>query len=233
MSVAAALGAVLANLAFVTVRWRILLRAAGFALPVRRLLSAICAGLGANNLLPARGGDLVRLESMRQVGGIPPFVGVGALFAERLLDGLVLSVWILAGALLAGKGGVLLLTGVALSAGTGVELLLVALVAARPERASRAAAGVAGRLPARWRGSLESAAGSFVAGLGAFRDRRTLAGLLLSSTAAYVLTVHAFVVLPVTVLGIALLRIALPALGTGMPLRLSARLRALAPARSA
>src|SRR5919109_1513061 len=46
----------------------------------------------------------------------------GTLFAERLLDGLVLAAWLLAGTLVLGIAGPLLLAGVALSAGSALGL---------------------------------------------------------------------------------------------------------------
>ena len=99
----ASLGLIGANVAFMTLRWRYLLQGAGYTCAVRKLFATIAVGRGANNILPARGGDLLRIESMRE-RQIPAFVTAGTLFAERLLDGVVLSAWILLGALLIGQG---------------------------------------------------------------------------------------------------------------------------------
>ena len=79
-------------------RWRILLDGAGYRVSLRSLFSSVCVGRGANNILPARGGDLIRIESMRELAHIPAFVTAGTLFAERLLDGVVLAAWIVFGA---------------------------------------------------------------------------------------------------------------------------------------
>jgi uncharacterized protein (TIRG00374 family) len=271
-ALAGALAAVLLNLALVVLRWSFLLRAAGFRVPFTRLFGAVSSGTAANNVLPARAGDLLRVEAVRGHAGTPLFVLAGTLFAERLLDGVVLSVWILAGALLLGTGGPLLLTGIALSAGSTLGVVLVALAAARPAAAERAArrlpdragraavsfvhglaafrsggllllalglssavwladlalyavlgaglgldAGLGGYLALEGIGNLALAVPATAAGLGSF-DYLTLVtaeGLEVPAGPAtgYVLLVHAFVVLPVTVIGLLLLPRALATLG--------------------
>jgi uncharacterized protein (TIRG00374 family) len=278
-TIAAALGLVLANVSIMAVRWRYLLQGAGYTIPLRSLFSSVSVGRAANNVLPARGGDLLRIESMREVGHVPAFVSAGTLFAERLLDGVVFATFILLGALWIGAGGVPLLTGIALSAGTALGVVLAAWAAKRPEAAERLAWRLSSRLPPKWHTRVARSAAHFVEGLGAFRGRRrlaivvgtsmlmwaadvamfaivghafgidlrlgayfllegignlalavptTAAGLgsfdyitLLaargvdideSTASAYVLTMHALIVLPVTILGALLVKPALPRL---------------------
>ena len=86
---------VLLNVAVMALRWRYLLAGAGYRVPLRKLFSTVSVGRATNNVIPARGGDLLRIESMREVAGVPAFVSAGTLFAERLLDGVVLAAWIL------------------------------------------------------------------------------------------------------------------------------------------
>jgi glycosyltransferase 2 family protein len=271
------LALVLANVAVMALRWRYLLEGAGYPVPLRSLFSTISVGRGANNVLPARGGDLIRIESMREVADVPAFVSAGTLFGERVLDGVVFSIFILTGALLIGQGGAMLLTGIALAAGSGLGLSLLVLAAGRPQATNRFAARASRGLPARWHERVARAAAHFTAGLGAFADARRVAFCLATSAAmwladvamfalvgrafglgldagayfllegignlalavpataaglgsfdyltlvaargvevpehvatAYVLTIHALVVLPVTILGAALVRPALP-----------------------
>jgi glycosyltransferase 2 family protein len=278
-----ALGLLLVNIVTMAVRWRYLLEGAGYRVSLRQLFSTVSVGRAANNVVPARGGDLLRIESMREVAHVPAFVSAGTLFAERLLDGVVLATWILIGALLIGEGGIPLLTGIALSSGTALGVFLVAVAAKRPDSAERFAWRVSRRLPPRWHTRVTRAAAHFVEGLGAFRGRRrrlmfifgtsalmwladvamyalvgrafgldlpigayfllegignlalavptTAAGLgsfdyltylaarevdIDAHTAtAYVLTMHALIVLPVTILGALLVRPALPRLFRG------------------
>ncbi|MDQ4081309.1 MAG: flippase-like domain-containing protein, partial [Actinomycetota bacterium] len=106
----AAFALVVANVAFMALRWRYLLEGAGYRVPLRALFASVSVGRGANNFIPARGGDLIRIESMREVANVPAFVSAGTLFAERLLDGVVLAAWVLLGASLVGHGGAMLLT---------------------------------------------------------------------------------------------------------------------------
>lgn len=173
-TVLASIGAVAVNLGFMALRWRLLFKAAGYRVDTGRLFAIICAGIGVNNVLPLRAGDLVRIEAVRREDHVPGFVVVGTLFAERLLDGIVLSVFILTGALIIGDTGPLLLTGIALSAGCALGVGLVALAAARPSRTMRAVQALARHLPGRWRDRVERAGMNVISGLAAFKARRTL-----------------------------------------------------------
>ena len=189
------IGFVLANAAFVALRWRYLYSAARYQTQARRLLPIFCVGAGANNVLPARGGDLLRIESVRQHYRIPPFVTAGTLFAERLLDGVVLSVWILMGAVWLGETGVLLLAGIGLSAGCTLGIALVALAARSPERAEEAVWRATRRLPARWHARVGRWTANFVEGLGAFRSRRSLMRVLWTSAAIWLANFGMYVVI--------------------------------------
>lgn len=189
-----ALGLVFFNVAVMSLRWHYLLEGAGYRIPLRKLFSTVAVGRGANNVLPARGGDLIRIESMREVAQVPAFVSAGTLFAERLLDGVVLSIWILLGALVIGEGGIMLLTGIALSSGAALGVVLVALAARSPEGAERFAWRATRRLPARWHTRAARAAAHFVEGLGAFRGRRRLAFIFATSFLMWIADVAMFVI---------------------------------------
>lgn len=178
----ASLGLIIANLLIMTLRWRFLLEGAGYTCGMRKLFSTIAVGRGANNILPARGGDFLRIESMRE-RQIPVFVSAGTLFAERLLDGVILATWILLGALLIGEGGIMLLTGIALSSGTALGVFLVTLGARDHERTETFVWKRTRWLPSRWHTRVNRATAHFVEGLGAFRGRRRV-GLVFATSAA-------------------------------------------------
>ena len=180
----ASLGLILANVFIMSVRWRYLLAGAGYRIGTRKLFSTVAVGRGANNILPARGGDLLRIESLRE-RHVPVFVSAGTLFAERLLDGVVLSTWILLGALMIGQSGPMLLTGIALAAGAALGVALVALAARDPDRTEAFAWRVSRRLPQRWHRRFTRAAAHFVDGLGAFRGRRRLVAIFVTSAAMW------------------------------------------------
>jgi uncharacterized protein (TIRG00374 family) len=180
----ASLGLILSNVFIMALRWRHLLAGGGYRIGTRRLFSSVAVGRAANNILPARGGDLLRIESLRE-RHVPVFVTAGTLFSERLLDGVVLSTWILLGALLIGEGGTMLLTGVALSAGAALGVALVVLAARDPDRTERFAWRATRRLPTRWHRRFTRAAAHFVDGLGAFRGRRRLVAIFVASAAMW------------------------------------------------
>ncbi len=224
----AALALVIANVVIMAVRWGYLLGGAGYRCGLWKLFSTVAVGRAANNILPARGGDLLRIEAMRE-RQVPVFVTAGTLFAERLLDGVILSVWILFGALAIGQGGPMLLTGVALSSGAALGVVLVAFAARDPDRAERFAWRATRRLPPRWHTRFTRAAAHFVDGLGAFRGRSRLVAIFGTSAAMwladvamyYIVGEHAFGLdLPVGAYflleGIGNLALAVPATAAGI-----------------
>ena len=190
-------------------RWRYLLASAGYVVDTGRLFRTICAGIGINNVLPARAGDLVRIESVRRSDAVPAFVVVGTLFAERLLDGVVLSVFVLTGALLIGATGPLLLTAIALSAGSALGVVLVVLAAKRPGAlapARRADRRELRRGPGRLPRPADGPARHYLTLVTAMS-----VDVPQALSTGYVIVVHAFVVVPVSLLGLFFLRSVVPA----------------------
>ena len=83
------------------VRWRLLLRAAdGGPLPAAPLWHAVAIGFMANNLLPFRAGELVRLLAVSRLAGVRFSSALSSVAVERIFDGLtvvaLLSVALLA-----------------------------------------------------------------------------------------------------------------------------------------
>jgi glycosyltransferase 2 family protein len=250
-SILAAVAATVAGVALGASRWRTLLSAGGTEAPTGRLFAALTIGAAVNNLVPARGGDAVRVESAHQLTGAPRLEIAGTMLSERLLDGFVLALLVVTGALLGGAGGGFAWAGGALAAGIAV----LALAAARfGTRFARLGAGLAifrrpsvaatailttsgiwladvvmyGALARGFHldvsfaallllvgaGNLALAVPGAAAGLGSF-ELLTLAGahaigLGGGELAAFVLAVHAVIILPTTVVGLVLARVALP-----------------------
>jgi uncharacterized protein (TIRG00374 family) len=161
------------NLGFMSLRWQYLIRGAGYDVRLRPLVSAAAVGQAGSNILPFRGGDVLRVESVRELG-VPGFVVIGTLLAEKVLDGLSLSAWIVMGALMLREGGAMFQIGLALLAASALGVVVLHLAAADTARATRIVAGVGRPLPDEWRARLERAVANFVAGLGAFADRPRL-----------------------------------------------------------
>lgn len=171
-----------------TLRWQILLE------PVRRaafnhLFSANLIGFMANNLLPARLGELVRALAGSRLTKAPVAGVLASLVVERMLDGPVVLGFVLVMLLLLDPGaaagplsvGALQTAGLSLLA---VWLILVALLAAAvrwPSRVANSMGGAAARLSPRLGVRLRQVIVTFGQGLAPLRRPRLLIRLLLLS----------------------------------------------------
>lgn len=73
------------------VRWRLLLRGAdGSALPAAPLWHAVAIGFMANNILPFRAGELVRLIAASRLAGARFSAVLSSVAVERIFDGLTI-----------------------------------------------------------------------------------------------------------------------------------------------
>jgi uncharacterized membrane protein YbhN (UPF0104 family) len=231
-----AVGATMAGVMLVAVRWRSILGAGSIDAPAARLFAALTIGSAVNNVLPARAGDAVRVESAHRLTGASRLAIGASLLYERVLDGLVLAVLVVAGALCTHARGPFLWVGIALGAAI---VLVVPLFSVFRTRRMLAALGVSvaiwfadvvmyGALAHGFHldvslgalillvgaGNLALAIPGTAAGLGSF-ELVTLAGahgigISGPSLAAFVLATHAVIVLPTTLTGIVLARAALP-----------------------
>jgi uncharacterized protein (TIRG00374 family) len=184
---ALATAAILADLFFRALRWQILV-APIKNVPLRRLSGYMLVGYLANNVLPARLGELVRSHYLGDREGISRSATLGTVVVERVVDTVVLvGIGALAILVLNVRGVVVsaILVGLAL-AGLLVVALASALAAHRLPGADRAAAFL-GRWPrvhgivSRLRGGLRVAA-----------RPRTMALAAILSVAAWSCTVLAF-----------------------------------------
>jgi glycosyltransferase 2 family protein len=231
-----AVGATMAGVMLVAVRWRAILAARSIEAPAARLFAALTIGSAVNNVLPARAGDAVRVESAHRLTGAPRLSIGASLLYERVLDGLLLAVLVVAGALSTHARGPFLWVGLGLAC---VLVLVLPLVPVFRTRRMLAALGISAAI---WfadvvmygalahgfhldmsfgallllvgAGNLALAIPGTAAGLGSF-ELVTLAGahgigVGGSSLAAFVLAAHAVIVLPTTLTGIVLARAALP-----------------------
>ncbi len=155
------------------VRWRILLAPLGRT-TVMQSFSALSIGYLANNALPARLGEIVRVVVLHRDTGIPRSGAVGTIVAERLFDVLTLLLMLGVAALVSGWenpwAGLLGLLGVAAALGLVVVYLVAARSVILPTRLSRPFVPVVGRLPRR----LVELAGGFLAGFANVASARTI-----------------------------------------------------------
>lgn len=177
------LGAVvLATAAFPlrTIRWRYLLQRDGAVLPMVPLWHATAIGFMANNLLPARAGELARAYAARRLTGVRFTAAVGSVAVERVFDGLILVGLLAAGIAWGGFASETSVGGVPLArvATVAVALFVPALLAAFwmvhwPGPALRIARGVMERLmPRRWATRLLGLVEGLLAGLDALKSPR-------------------------------------------------------------
>jgi uncharacterized protein (TIRG00374 family) len=138
---AVAAAAVVADLAFRALRWQTLIRPI-HPVPLRRLSAYMLVGYLANNVLPARLGELVRSHYLGDREGISRSATLGTVVVERVVDTVVLVGIGAAAILVLNVRGVVvsaILVGVAL-AGLLCVALALALAAHRLPGAGRVAA---------------------------------------------------------------------------------------------
>jgi uncharacterized protein (TIRG00374 family) len=169
--------------------WRLrhLLAAQG-EVRLRACLSATCVGYMANNVLPFRLGELVRVRSLRQLSGIRAAKVLGTVAVERVLDILVLVFMLgLYLAFTAGTGhrAELLVAGqVALALAVGPALLL-ALGYWRRQWLQRLVAAPLSWISPRLGERAAGLAGRFLEGLQVFASGRQVVLVVLSSAAVW------------------------------------------------
>lgn len=137
----------IADLGFRALRWRCLI-APIHSVPLRRLSGYMMVGYLANNVLPARLGELVRSHYLGDREGISRSATLGTVLVERVVDTVVLVAIGAAAILILNIRGVVvsaILVGIAL-AGLLVVALAVALAAHRLPGANRVAT-LLGRKP--------------------------------------------------------------------------------------
>ncbi|MEX1253099.1 MAG: lysylphosphatidylglycerol synthase transmembrane domain-containing protein [Dehalococcoidia bacterium] len=182
-----------------TIRWQYLLRPVA---PVKtsRLFPVVIIGLMANNLIPARVGELVRAFIIGERERVSKAAALGTIAVDRLFDGLTLIPMLLVGAALAGFNEQLeinllfvdfsvgydgLAAIMAVLFGIGFGLLLVFAFSERwRERADRL---VIAATPARFRPQVEGLAASFFEGLKSLRSPVDLGVAWVMSTISWTL----------------------------------------------
>lgn len=163
-----------------TLRWRRMLRPAQ-TVAARQLFPILMIGFMANNVLPARTGEIVRAYVLHRRASVSKTLGLATIGLERLFDGLTLVLFL----------GLVSLrfplpewgTGLARSAGLlflGVTAV-VALLLLRADVAGRTIAWIGGRLPKRLGERCSAMFEAALLGLQAVRRRRALLTVALLS----------------------------------------------------
>jgi uncharacterized protein (TIRG00374 family) len=77
------------------IRWRVLLSHTGESVGFGTAASAFVIGYAANNVLPAKLGELVRVDLISRLAGVPRMASLGTVVVERLFD--ILLILLMAG----------------------------------------------------------------------------------------------------------------------------------------
>ena len=171
---------------FRSLRWRYLLRPIA-DLPSRTLYPVVIIGYMANNLLPARTGELVRAYIMGERHRVSMMATLGTISVERLFDGLVLLAFLVFVGAFVGLNEELTILAIVMSVIFVLLLAAFLFVASSTERAQRVIEALVRFAPVRVRDRARGWASAFVAGLEALRSPTALAAVVLTSTVAWAL----------------------------------------------
>ena len=176
-------------------RWSLLMRPIA-NIPAPKLFSYAIIGYMANNLLPARAGEVVRAYVVGDRERVSKAGTLGTIAVERLFDGVTLVMMLLGAGAFVGLGDDRLqLIGV-----VSTVLFVAALgafywVTATEQRANTLIHAVASRLPRSIGSRIEDLAAPFVAGLRSVHDWRTFGSVLGLSVLAWIIEAGAYAVI--------------------------------------
>ncbi len=179
-----------------TVRWQYLLRPVK-KLSVWRLYPVVIIGLMANNLIPARVGELVRAYILGERENVSKAASLGTIAVDRLFDGLTLIPMMVILVAFVGSGETfkipfgyhmnLLGLSVVMAALFGVALAVLFVLAFSEAWRIRTDALIMRLAPQRFRAGLEGLAHSFFEGLHSLRSPVDLAIAWIMSTVSWLL----------------------------------------------
>jgi uncharacterized protein (TIRG00374 family) len=132
--------------------------------PAGMLLRVLLIDYAGNNLLPLRGGEIVRAQLLLDRGGVSRMRTVGTAIVERLFDMLVLGVFVVLGRFVVNTGPAFLGTGLLLCAGSLFGFAVAWLIVRNPHLPSRVLSWRWPLLTDRWRERFGSWSGSVVNG---------------------------------------------------------------------
>jgi uncharacterized protein (TIRG00374 family) len=181
-------------------RWRIILAARGEPVRWRPVWHATAIGFMANNVLPARAGELARAYAASRFVGLPLARSIGSIAVERVFDGLivvlllalVVATFDFPGAVTV--GGTNVSTLAAWTGGLFVLLLAILFFLVHAPQSALASLGAVVRrvLPARAGELVVRVARSFIEGLSILRSPADFARVVVWSLAVWLINAAAF-----------------------------------------
>ncbi len=169
-----------------SLRWGLLLRPLG-RLSAVALYPVLVIGYMANNLLPARLGEVVRAYILGERHALSKAAVLGTIIAERVADGLTLVALMALGGLFAGIGGAVGALALAGAGAFAVAFMLLVGAMLRRREATAAVRALLQPLPLGWRERLMGLWGSFLDGLEALRSPWALVGVVGTGAVAWAL----------------------------------------------
>lgn len=195
---APAVGVYFASVWVRAIRYRYIVRSVRTLAPAA-LFPVLIIGYMANNLLPARAGELVRAYVLGEKHDVPKMAALGTVAVERLFDGLTLLGFLALTVLVLGGSGLLMdlmLISVPIFA---VALAIFTAALAAPDGTERLVDRLSRLLPPRFHERAYDLACSFVEGLRSLRHPDSFAWVMVTSITAwlleavvYLLVGHAF-----------------------------------------
>lgn len=210
---------------FRAVRWHHIL-APTREIPSRRLFPVLIIGFAANNIVPARVGELWRVWGLSRQEDISKSVGLATLVVERVFDGLTLVFLLALYTLVAPLEGQARLMEYGFLALFGIALAGLLMLLFYEHQTIRLATLLMWPIPEQWRDRLLDMLQRFALGLHALRSPRRLFGVIvfslaawLSEAVAYYLFIIAFnlALSPLEMVGGAILLLTLINLGILLP----------------
>jgi uncharacterized protein (TIRG00374 family) len=165
-------------------RWRMLLRP-HTEIGAGETASVMTIGLAANNLLPARAGELVRVVLLNQRHGVDRLAALGTIAVERAVDGVLLAFLLGFTLLVGGAGGAVGALAIAMTVVFATVGLLLAELIRRPQVWSGRIAVLLRLAPQQLRPRLHDLLDRFLAGVTALRGRRVWSAVIVLSTATW------------------------------------------------
>lgn len=169
---------------FRAVRWHHIL-APTREIPSRRLFPVLMIGFAANNIVPARVGELWRVWGLSRQEQVSKSVSLATLVVERVFDGLTLVFLLALYTLVAPLDGQARLMEYGFLALFGVALAGLLMLLFYEQQTIRLATLLMWPIPEHWRERLLEVIQRFALGLHSLRNPRRLFGVIVFSLAAW------------------------------------------------
>jgi uncharacterized protein (TIRG00374 family) len=171
---------------FRTLRWRYLLRPMK-TVSMARLYPIVIIGFMANNLIPARVGELVRAYILREKEGVSMSAGLGTIVVDRVFDGLTLLLFLILAGVFATVSPEVRTLAIVMAAGFGVGVVIMYVLVTSESRSRRAVDVVMRLTPGRAKGRVQGLADSFLEGLQSLRSPTAMVGAWVTSVVSWLL----------------------------------------------